>query len=126
MKYNDLINTFFDELDNLDSIKEKYDLKIYKYEVWNDSENMKLMNDIASFLDVNVRGVPFAIIDNTAIFGYSSGVTDETYRYHIKQASKDDFIDEVGIELGVVKGKTKVSKNNDNKEYETNYTINRK
>lgn len=107
----------------LDSIKEKYDLKIYKYEVWNDSENMKLMNDIASFLDVNVRGVPFAIIDNTAIFGYSSGVTDETYRYHIKQASKDDFIDEVGIELGVVKGKTKVSKNNDNKEYETNYTI---
>ena len=107
----------------LDSIKEKYDLKIYKYEVWNNSENMKLMNDIASFLDVNVRGVPFAIIDNTAIFGYSSGVTDETYRYHIKQASKDDFIDEVGIELGVVKGKTKVSKNNDNKEYETNYTI---
>lgn len=107
----------------LDSIKEKYDLKIYKYEVWNDSENMKLMNDIASFLDVNVRGVPFAIIDNTAIFGYSSGVTDETYRYHIKQASKDDFIDEVGIELGVVKGKTQASKNNDKKEYETNYTI---
>lgn len=107
----------------LDSIKEKYDLKIYKYEVWNDSENMKLMNDIASFLDVNVRGVPFAIIDNTAIFGYSSGVTDETYRYHIKQASKDDFIDEVGIELGVVKGKTQASKNNDKKEYGTNYTI---
>ena len=35
MKYNDLINTFFDELDNLDSIKE---IKKLKIELLNDKK----------------------------------------------------------------------------------------
>ena len=86
----------------LKSIENKYDLNIYRYEVWYDEENQKLMKDVAKYLDVNVSGVPFTIIDNTAIFGYAKGVTDETYRYHIKQASKSNFVDKVGIKLGVV------------------------
>lgn len=88
----------------LDKIKNKYDLNIIKYEVWYDSDNQKLMNEVADFLDVNPSGVPFVIIDNTPIFGYSSGVTDDTYKYHIKMAKKNSFKDKVGIKLGVVKG----------------------
>lgn len=38
MKYNDLINTFFDELDNLDSIKE---IKKLKIELLNNKELLK-------------------------------------------------------------------------------------
>ena len=57
---------------------------------------------MGNFLDTNVTGVPFAIIDNTPIIGYEKGNTDETYRYHIKLAAKDDFVDKVGVELGVV------------------------
>lgn len=38
MKYNDLINTFFDELDNLDSIKE---IKVLKIELLNNKELLK-------------------------------------------------------------------------------------
>lgn len=38
MKYNDLINTFFDELDNLDSIKET---KVLKIELLNNKELLK-------------------------------------------------------------------------------------
>lgn len=38
MKYNDLINTFFDELDNLDSIKE---IKKLKIELFNNKELLK-------------------------------------------------------------------------------------
>ncbi len=86
----------------LNSIKDKYDLNIIKYEVWYNEDNKEIMNDIADYLDFNVRGVPFVIIDNTPITGYSSGVTDETYKYHIKLASKDSFVDKVGMELGVV------------------------
>ena len=86
----------------LDSIKDKYDLKIYKYEVWYDEDNQKLMKKMGEFLDINVTGVPFTIIDNTPIIGYQKGNTDETYRYHIKQASKDNFVDKTGIKLGVV------------------------
>ncbi len=109
-------------LDYLNSIKKKYDLKIYKYEVWNDFENKKIMNDIASFMDVNVRGVPFTIIDNTAIFGYAKGSTEEIYRYHIKEAKKNGFIDEVGIKLGVVSGEIN-GKSDNKKQGETNYVI---
>jgi len=88
----------------LDKIKNKYDLNIIKYEVWYDQDNQALMDEIADFLDVNASGVPFVIIDNTPIFGYSSGVTDDTYKYHIKLAKRKNFKDKVGIKLGIVKG----------------------
>lgn len=42
MKYNDLINTFFDELDNLDSIKE---IKKLKIELLNNKELLKDLNN---------------------------------------------------------------------------------
>ena len=89
-------------IEYLESIKDKYDLNIIKYEVWYNEENKEIMMDIADYLDFNVRGVPFVIIDNTPITGYSSKVTDETYKYHIKLASKKSFVDKVGIKLGVV------------------------
>lgn len=89
-------------LEYLNEVKDKYDLNIIKYEVWFDVENKQKMDDITNYLDINVRGVPFVIINNTPITGYSSGVTDETYKYHIKLASKDSFVDKVGMELGVV------------------------
>ena len=98
----------------LESVKKKYDLNIYKYEVWYDENNKKLLKDIASYLDTEVSGVPFAIIDNTPIVGYADGVTDETYRYHIKKASKDNFIDNVGIKIGVVDGSDVTKKQNTN------------
>ena len=102
----------------LDKIKNKYDLNIIKYEVWYDQDNQALMNEIADFLDVNASGVPFVIIDNTPIFGYSSKVTDDTYKYHIKLAKRKDFKDKVGIKLGVVKGsltEDKITRTNDQK-----------
>ena len=42
MKYNDLINTFFYELDNLDSIKE---IKKLKIELLNNKELLKDLNN---------------------------------------------------------------------------------
>lgn len=89
-------------LEYLNSVKEKYNLNIIKYEVWYDSDNHALMDDVAKYLDVNPTGVPFVIIDNTPIFGYSKDVTNSTYRYHIKLASKDNFVDKVGVKLGLI------------------------
>lgn len=86
----------------LESIKNKYDLNIIKYEVWENKENRKIMDEVADVVDINVSGVPFCVIDNTGIIGYSVGVTDETYRYHILKASKEDFTDNVGIKLGLI------------------------
>lgn len=93
-------------IEYLDSINDKYDINIIKYEVWYNDNNKKTMDNIAKYLDFNVKGVPFVIIDNTPIVGFSKGNTDNTYIYHIKKASSDDFIDLVGIKLGVVKNKS--------------------
>lgn len=107
----------------LDKIKNKYDLNIIKYEVWYDSDNQKIMNEVADFLDVNPSGVPFVIIDNTPIFGYSSGVTDDTYKYHIKMAKKNNFKDKVGIKLGIVKGTLNENKKEENNKQEKSYEL---
>lgn len=110
-------------LEYLNDVKDKYDLKIYKYEVWENDENKALMNEIALLLDVNVRGVPFVIIDNTAIFGYASQMTDETYRYHIKEAAKDNFVDKVGIKLGIVNESGVLITNGENQAQDASYNV---
>lgn len=107
----------------LNRVKDKYDLNIIKYEVWYDADNQKLMKEVADYLDVSASGVPFTIIDNTPIFGFSSGITEETYRYHIKLASKDSFYDEVGVKLGVVKDKKKTTKPTTTKKVDYNYKL---
>lgn len=103
-------------LEYLNSIKDKYDLNIYKYEVWYDESAQEKLNLVADFLDYNVSGVPFVVINNTPISGYSKGSTDETYRYHIKQSKKKGFVDNVGITLGVVEGKIITTTKSDNKD----------
>lgn len=110
-------------LEYLNDVKDKYDLEIYKYEVWENDENKALMNEVALLLDVNIRGVPFVIIDNTAIFGYASQVTDETYRYHIKQAAKDNFVDKVGIKLGIVNESGTLTQNGEERAQDASYKI---
>lgn len=100
--------------DYLNTVKSKYNLNLVEYEVWNNGDNKEIMNDVANYLDINVRGVPFVVIDNTPIIGYSSNTTNQTYIYHINKASKNNFVDEVGIHLGVVDRE----KNNPNNSYE--------
>lgn len=58
--------------------------KVVGYEVWNNSDNSKLMNTVANFLGENANGVPFYIIGDQAFVGYSSS-SDE----NIKKAITD-------------------------------------
>ena len=86
----------------LESIEGKYDVKIYSYEVWYNEDNKKLMEDVGRYLDFNISGVPFVVINNTPISGFVKNSTETTYNYHIELAQKEDFIDKVGIYLKVV------------------------
>ena len=101
-------------MEYLDSIKDNYDFKTIEYEVWDNEENAKLMKEVAKYLDVNARGVPFVVIDNTPIIGYSPGKTDQTYIYHIKKANKDSFVDDVGKIVGI-------DDNSSSKDYNTTF-----
>ena len=103
-------------LEYLESIKDKYDINIYRYEVWYDEDSEKLMKEVSEMLDVKVKGVPFVVIDNTPIIGFTSGNTDNTYIYHIKKANNSSFVDKVGMKIGVVKKVKELKKsNNENK-----------
>lgn len=110
-------------LEYLDSIKDKYDFKVYKYEVWEDKDNQKLMNKIGKYLKVEAKGVPFTIIDNTPISGFGEGVTEDAYKYHIKAANKDSFVDKVGIKLGVVKEENVKTTTNKTNKKNTDFKI---
>ena len=70
-------------LEFMNSVSEEYGkyFKIVSYEVWNNSDNSKLMKQVANFLDEDVSGVPFIVIGDQTFTGYT-----ETYNEKIKDA----------------------------------------
>lgn len=101
----------------LNSIKKSHELNIYRYEVLNNSENRKKFKEIADYLEYSASSVPFTVINNTAIIGYTDNVTSDSYLYHINEASKDDFKDNVGIKLGLIDEEETELQTNDNKSF---------
>lgn len=54
-----------------DVVYKKYpDIKINKYEVWNNRENAELLKEAASKININVSGVPVLIVGDKAIVGF--------------------------------------------------------
>lgn len=54
------------------------------YEVWNNSDNNKLMNKVASTLGDNPSGVPYTVIGNQSFSGFMEGSTDTQMLEKIK------------------------------------------
>lgn len=63
----------------MNSIVDEYGkyFKVETYEVWNDSKNSELMQNIASFMGKDANGVPFIIIGDKTFAGYSEEYDDE-------------------------------------------------
>ncbi|HOZ54138.1 MAG TPA: hypothetical protein PKY25_02285 [Bacilli bacterium] len=92
-----------EEEEYIDTLYDKYDIKLYKYEVWYNVDNQLKMNSVEKLLDMNVTGVPFLVVNNTGITGFSKGITETTIEYHIKDMINNPKADKVGELLGVVK-----------------------
>ena len=73
-------------LEFMNSISEEYGqyFKIESYEVWNNTNNNKLMKEVANYLGEEANGVPFIIIGEQVFSGYS-----DTYNEKIKAAITD-------------------------------------
>lgn len=67
----DKCNMLFEFFNSLDiSVKNKF--VIYKYNVWSNSENKKLMFNYAALLETKIYGIPFIVIgDKTYYKGYN-------------------------------------------------------
>lgn len=88
-------------LNFLNSITDEYGkyFKLEAYEVWADSKNSKLMEEVANFLDQPIQGVPFIVIGDTVFPGYASEF-DEGIKATIKQLYESENRYDVFEEMG--------------------------
>ena len=73
-------------LEFMNSITEEYGkyFKMKTYEVWNDSNNSKLLGEVSEYLGQEAGGVPYIIIGDKVFGGYT-----EEYNDSIKEAITD-------------------------------------
>lgn len=83
-------------------LEDKLNVKLYQYEVWNNSENRKLFTDVMEITEQRRGNVPYLVIGENAIVGYGGEYTDTKIKNNINYYLNMDFKDEVGIYLGVV------------------------
>ena len=91
-----------------DYLKDRTDVKLYKYEIWYDSHNQELLSKVQKEMGTtNKNGVPFTVIGKKTIVGYADGVTDEQIKDAINDYLNNDYRDYAGEITGKVK-KTEV------------------
>src|SRR5574344_902816 len=103
--YNDKVNIYFfwgngcphckAEFTFLESIYNDYSkyFNIYAFEVWNNEDNANLMNNLAEKMNETVSGVPFLIIGDKTITGFTETKEDTIREEIVKQYEKDEHYD---------------------------------
>ena len=76
-------------LEFMNSITDEYGkyFKIVSYEVWNDSNNSKLLTDVSTFLGQPAGGVPYIVIGDKVFAGYATQY-DDSIKATIKELYK--------------------------------------
>lgn len=102
-----------------DYLKDRTDVKLYKYEIWYDSHNQELLSKVQKEMGTtNKSGVPFTVIGKKTIVGYADGVTDEQIKDAINYYLNNDYRDYAGEITGKVK-KTEVKEDTTKDESKT-------
>ena len=83
-------------------LKENSDVKMHTYEVWNSTENQTKFKKVQAILDKTANGVPYLVIGNNVIAGFTENSTEEKIENTINFYKNVDYDDNVGIYLGVV------------------------
>lgn len=85
--------------EKLEYIKDSYPIKVYMYEIWHNDNNRDLAIKAAEKLNTTLDGVPFFIVNNTAMSGYSSSSTLNLIKYNVNLAlasTEEDILLELG------------------------------
>lgn len=96
-------------------LKDRDDVKLYKYEVWRNTDNQELLSKVQEKLNNKQSGVPYTVIGDKVIIGYSEGVTDVNIKKYVDNYKNDisSYRDYVGEITGISKVTT--NSNNENK-----------
>lgn len=98
------LNVYMAENDNIN---------LYKYEVWHDEENQEKFLNAQEALETDSSSVPFLVIGEDYIVGFSSFYTPDDIDRLFKKYEEENYRDKVGEALGVVE---KTSDNAEEKE----------
>jgi cytochrome c biogenesis protein CcdA/glutaredoxin-related protein len=91
------------EKELLAEIEDEYDnVRIYKYEVSKNEDNVNMMLDIAKLFDTNVKGVPFTVIADKVYKGFNQEMSKSKFLGTIEYYSVHGYKDVVGEYLGNV------------------------
>lgn len=94
----ELEKEFFDSylLDNSD-------VKLFSYEIINNKENRQLFNDAQKIINKKTTGVPFLVIGNQGLIGFSNNeVTGKNIEIIINYYRENPYRDLIGEEIGIV------------------------
>jgi len=111
------------EKELLSEIEEEYDnVRIYKYEVSENEDNMNLMLEIADKFDTKVTGVPFTVIADKVYKGFNYDSYKSRFLGTIEYYSDRGYKDIVGEYIGGIELPSyEVDDNSDFNEYINNY-----
>ncbi len=96
-------------LEYLNSIIDDYGkyFKVVSYEVWENSDNSKLLEKVSAFTGEEASGVPYIIIGDKVFKGYSESYNDE-----IKEAIKAQYDSKNSYDVMRKMGKNTISDKN--------------
>ena len=100
---------------------ENDNINLYKYEVWHDEENQEKFLNAQEALETHSSSVPFLVIGEDYIVGFSSFYTPDDIDRLFKKYEEENYRDKVGEALGVVE---KTSDNAEEKEISEEEKIN--
>ena len=109
-------------------LKDRDDVKLYMYEVWRDADNQELLAKVQEKLNNKQSGVPYTVIGDKVLVGYSDGVTNKNIERYVNNYLNDmsSYSDPVGEITGVSEKKETTnnmqSSNENDEEDEKNET----
>ena len=109
-------------------LKNNDDVILHRYEVWNNSDNARLMSEIGSLLGRSPMGVPYTVIGEDVIEGYQENITDQEIKSYVNIYKNKDYVDRVGeyIKTGtrIEKQEEVKPKKDDNKKEDSKISFN--
>ncbi len=107
-------------------LKDKENVQLYKYEVWNNEDNQKLLEEVQDKLNNKSSGVPYTVIGDKVIIGYSEGTTDKQIERYVSKYlnNEENYRDYVGEITGITEVKAEEpEKNNTNEIVKTDEKV---
>ena len=87
------------EIKYLDELKEKYDIKVYKYEVGHNEENNKILSKVRELMNESGSLLPFTVIGTTTFTGFSD-IQRVQIEKAINEYQTEPYCDKVGLYMG--------------------------